>query len=55
MDLGSDASYPKGMCPNCEEAYKHTFNFNITEFYTDEDIDDMIASTAKVAEYYRNQ
>ena len=53
-DLGSDVSYPKGMCPNCEDAFEHTFNFNITEFYTDEDIDDMIAATVKVAENYRN-
>ncbi len=52
-DLGSNVSYPKGMCPKCEDAFEHTFNFSINEFYTEQDIDDMIHAAAKVAEYYR--
>jgi len=54
-DLGSDVSYPKGLCPNAEEAFEHTFNFNINEFYTDRDIEEMIEATAKVADYYRRK
>lgn len=52
-DLGSDITYPKGLCPNAEKAFEQTFNVHISEFYTEADIDDMIAATAKVAEYYR--
>jgi perosamine synthetase len=52
-DLGSDISYPKGLCPRAERAFHQTFNFNISEFYSTEDIDDMIRATEKVAHYYR--
>ncbi|RKX73391.1 MAG: DegT/DnrJ/EryC1/StrS family aminotransferase [Spirochaetes bacterium] len=52
-DLDSNVEYPKGLCPRAEEAFEHTFNFNITEFYTEEDIDDMIRATEKVASYFR--
>jgi perosamine synthetase len=52
-DLWSSASYPKGMCPNAEDAYEHTFNLSITEFYTEKDIDEMIKGVAKVAAHYR--
>jgi len=52
-DLHSNVRYPKGLCPNAENAFKHTFNFNITEFYTEQDINDMIKATEKVANYYR--
>ncbi|NMC05413.1 MAG: DegT/DnrJ/EryC1/StrS family aminotransferase, partial [Candidatus Lokiarchaeota archaeon] len=51
-DLWSSASYSKGMCPNAEDAYEHTFNLNITEFYTEQDIDEMIEGVAKVAAWY---
>lgn len=54
-ELGSNTSYPKGMCPNCEEAFEHTFNFSITEFYSEKDIDEMIAATTKVAAFYRKK
>src|SRR5271157_174669 len=52
-DTWSNVEYPKGMCPNAEDAYEHTFNLNITQFYTEEDIDDMIAGVAKVAACFR--
>ena len=54
-DLETNISYPKGLCPNAEDAFEHTFNFNITEFYTERDIDDMIRATEKVANYYRGE
>ncbi|UCF99613.1 MAG: DegT/DnrJ/EryC1/StrS family aminotransferase [Spirochaetaceae bacterium] len=52
-DLGSDISYPKGLCARAELAFEQTFNFNISEFYSTDDIDDMILATEKVAHYYR--
>lgn len=52
-DLDSDVSYPKGMCPRAEQAFEQTFNFHIDEFYTEQDIDEMIRATEKVAHYYR--
>jgi perosamine synthetase len=52
-DTWSNVEYSKGMCPNAENAYEHTFNLNITQFYTEEDIDDMIAGVVKVASVYR--
>lgn len=51
-DLGSNLEYQRGLCPNAENAFEHTFNLNITEFYTEEDIDDMIRATTKVSGYY---
>ncbi len=52
-DLGTDIEYPGGLCPNAEEAFEQTFNLNISEFYTEQDIDDMINASSKVADYYR--
>ena len=40
---------------NPEDAFELTFSFNVTEFYTDQDIDDMIRATEKVASYYRGE
>ncbi len=34
-DLRSRVSYPRGLCPKAEEAFAHTFNVNVTEFYTE--------------------
>jgi dTDP-4-amino-4,6-dideoxygalactose transaminase len=52
-DLGSDICYPRGLCPRAEDAFEHTFNLNITEFYTPGDINDMVRGVAKVAEHFR--
>ena len=54
-ELGTNVSYPKGLCPRAEEAFDRTFNFNITEFYTEGDIDEMVAATEKVAAFYREK
>jgi perosamine synthetase len=53
-DLGTNISYPRGLCPVAEDAFTHTFNLGITEFYTEGDIDDMVKGVAKVAEHYRD-
>jgi perosamine synthetase len=52
-DLGTDVDYPEGLCPVAERAFGETFNFNINEFFTEQDIDEMIEATAKVAGHYR--
>ena len=53
-DLGANISYPRGLCPVAEDAFAHTFNLGLTEFYTEGDIDDMVKGVAKVAEHYRD-
>lgn len=52
-DLGSRISYPEGLCPRAEEAFARTFNLGINEFYTEQDIDDMVRGVGKVARHYR--
>nr|MDO8108820.1 DegT/DnrJ/EryC1/StrS family aminotransferase [Candidatus Sigynarchaeota archaeon] len=52
-DLWSNIDYTKGICPNAEDAFEHTFNLSITEFFTEKDIDEMIAGVSKIAAYYR--
>ena len=52
-DLHSRVSYPRGLCPKAEDAFAHTFNVNVNEFYTESDIDEMVRGVAKVAENLR--
>ena len=52
-DLGSRVSYPRGLCPVAEDAFEHTFNLSLTEFYTEADVDDMVKGVAKVAAHFR--
>jgi len=54
-DLDSHAEYPRGLCPVAEEAFTHTFNLTVNEFYTERDIDDMVRGVAKVAEHFRGR
>jgi dTDP-4-amino-4,6-dideoxygalactose transaminase len=53
-DLGSSVSYPRGLCPVAEDAFTHTFNLSINEFYSEADIDDMVKGVEKVAEHFRD-
>ena len=52
-DLDSNIEYKRGDCPEAERAYEETFNLNVSEFYADQDIDDMIRGVEKVATHYR--
>jgi perosamine synthetase len=52
-DLRSNVSYPKGLCPRAEDAFVHTFNLSLNEFYTEQDVDEMVRGVAKVAAHYR--
>jgi hypothetical protein len=52
-DLDSNVAYPRGLCPVAEDAFAHTFNLAINEFYTERDVDDMVRGVAKVAGHFR--
>lgn len=52
-DLHSNISYPRGLCPRAEEAFAHTFNLGLNEFYTDQDVEEMVRGVAKVAAHSR--
>lgn len=52
-DLDSRVSYARGLCPRAEAAFEQTFNLNVSEFYTETDIGQMIRAAEKVAHYYR--
>ena len=49
---GGSVSYAKGLCPVAEEILETAVKFGVSEFYTDQDVDDMIAAIRKVAAYY---
>ncbi|HOV64627.1 MAG TPA: DegT/DnrJ/EryC1/StrS family aminotransferase [Spirochaetia bacterium] len=53
-DLDSDVSYPSGLCPEAEKAFTETFNLSVNEFYTEQDIEDMVRGVDKVASYFRS-
>lgn len=44
--------YSIGSCPNAERILETAIRLNISEFYTNQDIEDMIAAVNKVASYY---
>lgn len=45
-------SYERGLCPVAESILKTAVQLPINEFYTEQDIDDMIRAVSKVAGYY---
>ncbi len=51
-DFGTNVSYNRGSCPYAEDAFEQVINLNISEFYTEQDIDDMGRAVEKVANYY---
>jgi len=44
--------YPKGLCPVSEEILETSVKFSVSEFWTDEDVAEVIAAIRKVAAYY---
>ncbi|MFD1174872.1 DegT/DnrJ/EryC1/StrS family aminotransferase [Paenibacillus puldeungensis] len=48
----SEVSYEEGICPEAERILKSSVRFGISEFYTESDIEDIIASIRKVAAYF---
>ena len=51
-DFGTNVSYDSGSCPNAEKAFERVINLQISEFYTEKDIDEMGLAVEKVAGYY---
>jgi perosamine synthetase len=49
----SDIVYDEGLCPAAEHILKHAIRVPINEFFSDQDIEDMIAGIRKVAAHYR--
>jgi perosamine synthetase len=48
-------TYSKGLCPIAEEILDTAIRLPINEFYTDQDIDEMIHGIRKVAQYYERK
>jgi dTDP-4-amino-4,6-dideoxygalactose transaminase len=49
----SNVSYPPGLCPTAEQILQTVVQIGISEFYTEQDIEDMITGIRKVVAYYR--
>ncbi|GAB2670361.1 DegT/DnrJ/EryC1/StrS family aminotransferase [Paenibacillus thermoaerophilus] len=49
---GSSVSYERGICPNAEEILRTAVQVPISEFYTEEDVEDIIRAIRKVALWY---
>lgn len=49
----SDVSYEIGICPVAEDILRTTIRLPVNEFFTEEDIDDMVKGIYKVANYYQ--
>ncbi len=52
---GGNVTYSKDNCPGAELILKSAISFNINEFHTEQDIDEMIAAIRKVSAYYQSQ
>ena len=50
---GREISYPKGICPVAESILQTGVKFSINEFYSEQDIKDMIAAIRKVSTYFK--
>ena len=48
----SDMRYERGLCPTAEAILKDCVRLDVNEFYTPQDIEDVIAAIRKVATYY---
>lgn len=48
----SDISYSEGDCPNAENILKTAIRFSVNEFFTEQDIEDIIAAIRKVAAHF---
>ncbi|MBE6946804.1 MAG: DegT/DnrJ/EryC1/StrS family aminotransferase [Ruminococcaceae bacterium] len=49
---GREVSYPKGLCPVAEQVLDEAIKFTFTEFYSEQDMKDIIAIITKVTNYF---
>ncbi len=47
--------YQKGLCPDAEEIYRGIMSIPLYPGMTDQDVEDVIHSVAKITGYYRRQ
>ncbi len=50
-----DTNYSKGMCPMAEEILNTALRLGVSEFYTEQDCDEVITAIRKVSEYYSSK
>lgn len=50
-----DTNYFKGMCPTAEEILNTAIRMSVSEFYTEQDCDEVIKAIRKVSEYYSSK
>ena len=48
-------TYERGLCPNAEEILQTAVRINVSEYYTERDIDDIVFGIRKVASYFSRQ
>ncbi len=49
----TDVSYERGLCPNAEQILQTAVRLQVSEFFTEKDVDEMIAGIHKVIRYYQ--
>lgn len=54
---GKEISYPTGLCPEAEGVLQNCIRIGVNEFYSEQDVDEIIHAIEKVAAYFnsRNQ
>jgi dTDP-4-amino-4,6-dideoxygalactose transaminase len=48
----SDVAYEQGLCPNAEAILKTAIQIPVNEFFTEQDVDDIVRGIRKVASFY---
>lgn len=48
----SDASYERGLCPNAERILQTAVQIPLNEFYTEQDVEEIVAAIRKVTAYF---
>jgi dTDP-4-amino-4,6-dideoxygalactose transaminase len=54
-DTGANIKYPMGSCPVAERAFDEWITLDMSEHYSDQDIDEIAHGVRKVAEFYRKR
>ena len=52
---GKEIDYHKGLCPTAEKILETAIRFSVSEFYTEQDMKDVIEAVRKVSNYYSNK
>lgn len=55
LDLGTDRSYPPGLCPNAEKAFHSWLVVELLENYSEQNVDEIALAVAKVARHFRKR